>query len=180
MPTSAQQPDFTEFYEATWPRTVACAYAVTGDLGAAEEVAQDAYTSAWTRWSRIRDYDDPGSWVRRVAVRQAISRWRRARTALRHLVGQRDTEHHPAPDEDTLVLVDALRKLPDPQRRAVVLHHLADLPVAQVAEVERCPTGTVKARLARGRAALAELLGEPTDPPSADQTHQTGQEVPHA
>jgi len=36
--------EFTAFYDATWARTVACAYAVTGDLGAAEEAAQEAYS----------------------------------------------------------------------------------------------------------------------------------------
>jgi RNA polymerase sigma-70 factor (ECF subfamily) len=41
-----------------------------------------------------------------------------------------------------------------------VLHHLAELPVSEVARLEHCPEGTVKARLSRGRAALGELLGD--------------------
>ena len=56
----------------------------------------------------------------------------------------------------------ALRQLPAAQREAIALHHLADLPVAEVALTLGVPEGTVKARLARGRAALAALLTEPS------------------
>ena len=138
--------EFTAFYDATWARTVACAYAVTGDVGAAEEVAQEAYSSAWPRWSKLATYDDPGAWVRQVATRQAISRWRRSRTAHRFHVTTRPPESAPAPDENTGALVTALRALPEAQRRALVLHHLAGFTVAEIASQERCPEGTVKAR----------------------------------
>ena len=46
--------DFTVFYDATWARTVACAYAMTGVLGDAEDLAQEAYSRAWPRWSSLR------------------------------------------------------------------------------------------------------------------------------
>jgi RNA polymerase sigma-70 factor, ECF subfamily len=160
--------DFTAFYDATWSRTVACAYAVTGELGAAEEVAQEAYTRAWTRWSKLSVYDNPGAWVRQVATRQAISRWRRMRTAGRFLQRSRPPEHTAAPDETTVALVAALRRLPEAQRRALVLHHLAGFTVADIAILERCPEGTVKARLSRGRAALIPLLG---GTPNGEPTH---------
>jgi RNA polymerase sigma-70 factor (ECF subfamily) len=160
--------DFTEFYDATWGGTVACAYAVTGELSAAEESAQEAYTRAWLRWSRLSSYDDPGAWVRRVAIRQAISRWRRARVAASFLATARPTDPAPPPDEDSVALVTALRQLPEAQRRALVLHHLAGLSVAEVAQLERCPQGTVKTRLSRGRAALLPLLGST---PNGEHSH---------
>jgi RNA polymerase sigma-70 factor (ECF subfamily) len=75
----------------------------------------------------------------------------------------RHVETTPAPSETTVALVAALRRLPEPQRRALVLHHLAELPVADVARIEHCPEGTIKARLSRGRATLAELLGDHSD-----------------
>jgi RNA polymerase sigma-70 factor, ECF subfamily len=151
--------DFTAFYDATWARTVTCAYAVTGDLGAAEEAAQEAYIRLWPRWSRISAYDDPGAWVRQVATRQAISRWRRLRKARDLLARSRPADAAPPPDETSVALVAALRRLPEPQRRALVLHHLAGFSVADIAGLEHCPEGTVKARLSRGRAALVPLLG---------------------
>ena len=44
--------DFAEFYSATWPRTLAVTYAMTGDRGAAEELAQEAYVRAWSQWAK--------------------------------------------------------------------------------------------------------------------------------
>ncbi|WP_261376499.1 RNA polymerase sigma factor [Nocardioides sp. J9] len=63
-------------------------------------------------------------------------------------------------DESHVALVAALRQLPEAQRQALVLHHIADLPVQQVAAEVGVPEGTIKARLSRGRAALAELLAD--------------------
>jgi RNA polymerase sigma-70 factor (ECF subfamily) len=141
---------------------------VLGDLGAAEEAAQDAYTRAWPRWSKLASYDDPGAWVRQVATRQAISGWRRKRTARKYLATAGPPESASPPDENTVALVAALKQLPEAQRRALVLHHLAGFSVADIAASERCPEGTVKARLSRGRAALVPLLG---GTPNGEPTH---------
>lgn len=152
--------DFTAFYDATWSRTVACAYAITGELGAAEDIAQEAYTRAWPRWSRISSYDEPAAWVRQVATRLAISSWRRGRVARAFLARSREPEPVAGPGPDTVSLSRALARLPVEQRRAIVLHHLGDLAVREVAQIEGCPEGTIKTRLSRGRTALAGLLGQ--------------------
>lgn len=150
--------EFTEFYQATWARTVTCAFSVAGELGAAEEAAQEAYARAWQRWSKLSTYDDPATWVRKVAVRQAISGWRRRRTALQHLTTTRPPDPAPPPDADTIALTAALDHLPPNQRRVVLLHHLAGLSVTEIARLEQRPQGTIKTRLFRGRAALVSLL----------------------
>jgi RNA polymerase sigma-70 factor (ECF subfamily) len=62
---------------------------------------------------------------------------------------------------DHVALVAALRRLSPDQRRAIVLHHLVDLPVAEVAHELQVAVGTVKSWLHRGRAALAAELAEP-------------------
>ncbi len=165
---NASEDDFAAFYNATWRRTVACAYAVLGDLAAAEDVAQEAYARAWPRWSKLSTYDDPGAWIRKVATRQAISGWRRLRTARSFLHRSRPPEPVPPPDDTTVALAAALKQLPEAQRRALVLHHLAGFSVADIAVSERCPEGTVKARLSRGRAALVPLLG---GTPNGEPTH---------
>lgn len=156
------QGDFAAFYDATWSRTVACAYAIAGELGAAEDIAQEAHTRAWPRWSRLSVYEEPAAWVRQVATRLAISRWRRVRVARAFLIRSRNPEPVPGPDTGAIALARALAQLPLSQRRAVVLHHLGDLPVREVAQLEGCPVGTIKARLSRGRSALAGLLGDAT------------------
>jgi RNA polymerase sigma-70 factor (ECF subfamily) len=59
-----------------------------------------------------------------------------------------------------VALMRALGQLPVEQRRVLVLHHLCDMPVAEVAEEVGARVGTVKARLSRGRATLRALLAE--------------------
>jgi RNA polymerase sigma-70 factor (ECF subfamily) len=51
-----------------------------------------------------------------------------------------------------------LRELPEDFRVAVVLRDLCDLDYAEIAEVTGVPVGTVRSRIARGRAALAAAL----------------------
>lgn len=92
-----------------------------------------------------------------MAWNLATSRWRRLRTAQAWLHRQRE-EYVPGPGPDRVALTAALAELPPHQRRAVVLHYLADLSVAQIAAQEDVPEGTVKSWLYRGRTALAAKL----------------------
>jgi DNA (cytosine-5)-methyltransferase 1 len=52
-------------------------FAYTGDMAAAQDVVQEAFCRALSRWKRIADLDDPAGWIRRVARNLATSRWRR-------------------------------------------------------------------------------------------------------
>lgn len=160
--------DFADFYAATWSRTLAVTYALTGDRGVAEELAQEAYVKAWSHWRKVSTYEQPGAWVRQVATRLSVSRWRRTRVAATWLARTRPEPPVEPHDETTAALVRALQQIPEAQRRAVVLHHLADLPVDEVARIEHSPVGTIKARLSRGRTALALLLA---DEPNGAHTH---------
>lgn len=149
---------FDEFYRGTRQRLLAYLYATGGDLAEAQDAAQEAYARAWQHWADVGRYGDPEAWVRTVGWRIMANRWRKLRGQLvayrRHGVAAAT----PAPNEDTVALVAALRSLPDEQRVAIVLHHLAGVPVVQIAEETGAPVGTVKARLSRGRRALAVLL----------------------
>ncbi|MET7710124.1 SigE family RNA polymerase sigma factor [Micromonospora sp. NPDC005413] len=149
---------FDEFYRGSRQRLLGFVYALTGDRVEAQDAVQEAYIRAWQRWSTISGYDDPEAWVRVVASRVVVSRWRslrsRARAYLRHGV----TETVPGPGTDTIEVVAALRRLPEEQRVAIALYYLVGMPVAEVARETAAPVGTVKARLSRGRAALAGLL----------------------
>jgi RNA polymerase sigma-70 factor (ECF subfamily) len=155
--------EFDELYDVSFRRLVAQVYALTGDLEEARDCVQDAFVKAWSHRRRLDSTDHPEAWVRTVAYRIAVSRWRRI------VRGRRDPDRALALPLETIPLgpdhvavVAALRRLPEEQRRALVLHHLADLPVADIARQEGTPVGTVKARLSRGRAALALLLEEGT------------------
>ena len=151
---------FADFYAAHYGSVVAQVYGLVGDLGDAQEVAQEAFTRAWDRWATVSVYEQPLAWVRLVARRIAVSRWRRARGALRSRTRHGVAPDTPGPSPDTVAVIAALKLIPEAQRRAIVMHHLGGRSVAEVAAEEGVPEGTIKARLARGRRALAVLLGD--------------------
>jgi RNA polymerase sigma-70 factor (ECF subfamily) len=62
-----------------------------------------------------------------------------------------------------VAIVNALEEVDADQREAVVLHYLADLPVADIAAQLGIPEGTVKSRLSRARERLARLLDDNED-----------------
>lgn len=154
-----QDDDFDAFYAATSRGLLAQLYGLTGDWAEAQDCLQEAYARAWQRWGTVRGLDAPATWVRLVALRLARSRWRRAQQAV-HLHRSQLRDDVPGPSPDAVALAAALKRIPEVQRLALVLHHLADLSVADVARETGVAEGTVKARLSRGRAALAELLRE--------------------
>ena len=150
---------FDEFYRGTRARLVAYLHSVGGDLAEAQDAAQEAYTQAWQRWSSLAGSADPEAWVRTVGWRVLAHRWRSLRSRRRAHSRQGTPRSSSAPSEDTVILVAALRQLPEPQRQVLVLYHLLDLSIAQIAAETGVPVGTLKARLSRGRTALAAILG---------------------
>ena len=158
-----KEEDFDAFYSATSRRLVGQLFAMTGDLSEAEDAVQEAYTRAWQRWPTISAYEEPEAWIRTVAYRISVNSWRKARNRLN---AHSRANRHGGQSElspDLVALVSALRKIPEAQRRVVVLYHLVDLTIEQIAHETGAPTGTVKARLARGRKALAPLVSESRD-----------------
>nr|WP_239126429.1 sigma-70 family RNA polymerase sigma factor [Asanoa siamensis] len=153
---------FDAFYAANFDRLVLQLYAYTADVSAAQDAVQEAFSRAWARWDRVAGYDEPAAWVRRVAMNVATNRWRRVQAARAHARFHR-AESVPPPSPDRAALARALRALPPRQRRAIVLFHIADLSIGEIAAQEGVPDGTVKAWLHRGRAALATLLTDEED-----------------
>lgn len=152
--------EFEELYTSAFGRLVGQLFLVTGDLHEAEEVVQEAFTRAAGRWPRLREYDIPEQWVRRVAINLATDGRRRVRRRLA-VLAQLDAEAAavvPPISVDGLAVAAALATLPRRQRQVVVLHYLLDLPVREVARQLSMPVGTVKSRLARARSALAAQL----------------------
>ena len=145
--------EFRAFYVSTFPDVAGYCLALTGDPALADELAQDALTEVYVRWSRLHT---PRGYAFRVAKNLTTSHWRRR---SRELATWTELAEHatPAGESDGL-LWDAVRRLPEPLRDVVVLHYLYDLPVADVATAIRRPAGTVKRRLYEGRALLATAL----------------------
>jgi len=150
---------FELFYRDTRHRVVTFLYATGGDLGEAQDAAQEAYARAWQRWGRLASYGDPEAWVRTVGYRLLINHWRKVRNGLIAYRRHGLPAHADPPSDELLALVAALRRLPAEQRRAIVLFHLVDLSVGAIADQTGVPVNTVKSHLARGRRALAQELG---------------------
>jgi RNA polymerase sigma-70 factor (ECF subfamily) len=139
--------EFDDFYTASFTRVTAQLYVMIGDRDEAQECVQEAFVRAWAHRRRLDRAQHPEAWVRTTAYRLAVSRWRRTRLSRRspdRAVGA--ASHAPPPSESHVALVAALRQLPEAQRQALVLHHLADLPVQAVAREVGVPEGTIKAR----------------------------------
>ncbi|ABL83087.1 MULTISPECIES: SigE family RNA polymerase sigma factor [unclassified Nocardioides] len=153
--------EFDEFYSASFQRIVGQVYAMIGNRDEAQECVQEAFARAWAHRRKLDRAEHPEAWVRTTAYRLAVSRWRRTargRRPVDRALGA-PTETAP-PSEAHVALVAALKQLPEAQRQALVLHHIADLPVHDVAREVGVPEGTIKARLSRGRAALAAMLAD--------------------
>lgn len=155
---------FAELYQNSYKRLVLTAYGMTGDLGAAEELTQEAFAVAYGRRARLARTDSPEAWLRTVVVNLARKRFRRKVVLDRIL---RRTHATPPPDPpppgEHFDLHVAIRALTAEYRSVVVLHYLADLPVDEVAALLDIPVGTAKSRLARARAKLATRLSAEVD-----------------
>jgi RNA polymerase sigma-70 factor (ECF subfamily) len=122
------------------------------------------------------------TWLYRVATNAALDEGRRKARRPRPVdvvvdvvgdaaVGAPTTVSHEDAVGARLDVDAALRELPEEFRVAVVLRDLCDLDYSEIAEVLDVPSGTVRSRIARGRAALARILGNPPPPterPSAE------------
>jgi RNA polymerase sigma-70 factor (ECF subfamily) len=148
--------EIRDLYAASYRRLLGQLIGVTGSVAEAEDALQEAFVRGLDHPRRL-SADNPEAWLRTVAVNLARSRWRRAQRLLGlapKLIdepGEGDIDGH-------VDLLQALRQLPAGQREVIALHYLGDLTVEQVAHTLGLPTGTVKARLTRGREALSMLL----------------------
>ena len=154
---------FEALYEGSYLRLTLIVLANTrGNIADAEEIVQEAFAKAYAKRDTLLGTTNPEAWVCTVALNIARRRWRRGNT-LDRLLGR----DRPSPsaasassdvDANNIDLYLAIRSLPDSQQEAVFLHHLADLSIDEIADRTGTPIGTVKSRLARGRAALADQL----------------------
>jgi len=169
--SQGNEPSFEEFFAATYGGLVRLLFAFLHDQAQAEDAVQDAFASALLRWRVLRGYHDPEAWVRMVAFRRAVDHQRRSVRQRRVLLRLGAPSSLPPVGAEHVDLVRALRSLPLAQREVLVLHYVAELPVERVAAELRLPVGTVKSRLARGRAALAHELQPGVGTPDEESTN---------
>lgn len=159
--------DFEEYVAARQRHLRRIAYALCGDWTQAEDLLQTALAKLYVAWPRVHRDGREDAYVRRILVRTSVDEHRRP--WHRHEGGVAVPVDRPAPEstvgvEERSVLVDALAKLPEMQRKAVVLRHWLGLSVAEAAEELGIAEGTVKSHTSRGIAALQGLLVDDLTP----------------
>lgn len=153
--SGAHQAAFRAVYEAHYPSLVRLAYLTTGNLPAAEDVAQDAFVEWYRRRDQVRE---PVPYLRRAVVSRCTSWIRRRQLERRHAAAV-DEAAGPAPvDVEATAVRTALSRLNARQRAAVFLRYYLDLPESEIAAVLDCRPGTVKSLLHRALTTLKEEL----------------------
>lgn len=157
--------EFEQFFVANYEPLVRSLAAITGDREMARDCVQDAFVKASARWRKIRRYDNPTTWVRRVAINRShdLQRSDQRRGRRERRVSDRPDVH--VDDGATLVdgsiqLTELLQGLPDRQRTAVALFYVEDLPITEIAAILGISVGAVKFHLSKAREALREVLEE--------------------
>ncbi|MFD1721546.1 RNA polymerase sigma factor [Amnibacterium endophyticum] len=167
--------DVAREVEAVWriegARIVGALARTTGDLGLAEDVAQEAVAEALERWPSTGSPANPGAWLTAVAKRRAIDGWRRRerldarhRAIARDLEEVADDEWSPIPDDLLRLLFTACHPVLSRESRvALTLRVVGGLSAEAVARMLLVPVPTVQARTTRAKKALAGLPFEPPD-----------------
>lgn len=140
------------------------AYVMLGDGAMAEEIVQEAFAKATSRWDLVGSADHPSAYMRQIVVNLCRSKIRRhvLERKVSEIFKRREEDIIDRSAEDYGMDVDvwkAVQRLPDRQRVVVVLRYLEDLSEPEIAEVVDLPVGTVKSQLSRARRRLAEELG---------------------
>jgi RNA polymerase sigma factor (sigma-70 family) len=151
---------FETFFRKSYPTLVRLLSVGADDV---DDAVQEAFLEAHLQWDRIRRYEDPGAWVRRVAIRRLQNRLRGRIRGLRavHRLGIDDPR--PTRSEVKVDLVAAVRRLPARQRMAVALYYYGDFALSEVADAMGVTDGTVKACLHAARAQLREFMEDGND-----------------
>jgi RNA polymerase sigma-70 factor (sigma-E family) len=158
-------PDYDDFYVALRPRLVRTAYAVSGDLGVAEDSVQTAFAKAYRSWRRISRLESPEAYVRRMAVNEVLNTRRTAHVRREVVRAELPDTPGTAHDDGALAhdeLWRAVLSLPPRQRAVLVLRYYEDLSEQQIADVLGCRPGTVKSQASAALATLRARLGDQT------------------
>ena len=159
-----------QLVETTYRDVYSLCLRILGDADDAAEATQDAYLKAWRGLQGFRGDSMFTTWLYRVASNAALSKHRSRRRRQAHETGTEDemltqiarggasTEDAAAARLDVSSLDDALAKLPDHYRSAVVLKDVYGLSIAEIAKQVGCSETAAKVRIHRGRKRLKELV----------------------
>jgi RNA polymerase sigma-70 factor (ECF subfamily) len=157
-----------------YDRLAALAFRLLGDARDAEDATQEALLAVVRGLDRFDGRAAFSTWAYRITTNICLDELRRRRR--RPATTELDVDHVGSVDvrsgqvEQRLEIDAALAILPPEFRAAVVLRDLCDLDYAEIAHVLAIPAGTVRSRIARGRAQLADMLRGNQDAPTERPT----------
>lgn len=161
------EPRFRAWYQTALPSVYGYVFLRCGGIReVAEELTQEAFVEAVRSRDRFDGRSDPVTWICAIARHRMTDRFRRQhrdeRGRLRLVASGEGVDENTAPSayEERDLVLRALRGLPPPQRAALVLHYLDDLPVSEIArELDRSES-SVESLLARGRDGFRRALSD--------------------
>jgi len=165
----AGDPDaFGEIFRRHRDRMWALALRITRDPEVSADAVQEAFIAAFRGADSFRGEAQVTTWLHRIVVNSCLDRLRRNKPVVdlpdADLSVLADRHDHHLSVEVRLDIRAALEQLPEGQRMALVLVDMHGLSIAEAASILKVAEGTIKSRCARGRAAMAPLLGLETRP----------------
>ena len=155
-----EEGEFREYVEARIASLRRSAYLICGDWQLAEDAVAVSLAKLYVHWAKASASTNLDAYVRRILMRSIVDEWRRPWRRESPVEYVMSTEAQPPPNEDRLLLIGALAKMPPRRRAVLVLRFFEDLSVEETAQALGINEGTVKSQTARGLAALRELLPE--------------------
>ncbi len=131
----------------------------------ADDLAQDAFLAAFEQIAEFRGEGTFQAWVKRIAARLYIRRWRREKRTELMAETPEPVQPHEAGEgaaASSLDLDEALKTLSAPERMCVSLCYGGGLSHAEAAEALNTPLGTVKSHVKRGLDKLRQRLAPPS------------------
>jgi RNA polymerase sigma-70 factor (ECF subfamily) len=151
---------FTRLVERYGPPVHALCLASTLDQGEAEDLVQEVFTAAWRGLPRFRGGAAFSTWLFAITRNACVDRARRRRARPAAVPLDAALELAAVePERRGREVLAAAAGLPATLRQAVLLRDLQGLAYEEIAELEGIPLGTVRSRIAEGRARLAAELG---------------------
>ncbi|RVX46283.1 RNA polymerase sigma-70 factor (sigma-E family) [Nonomuraea polychroma] len=135
--------EFEDFVRARGPALLRYGYVLSGNADDAADLVQEALLKLSGAWRRVRNKDNPESYVRTVMARQHISWWRKRR---REHVTDEVPEGSYTDDHAFGELWKELATLPRKQRVVLVLRYYEDLSDKEIAEILGISRGTVRSQ----------------------------------
>ncbi len=158
-PTVRAVPAFDDVYRSEFRRVAGLAFVFCRDYNSAEDLAQDAFATAFRHWSDVSRMEHPVAWIQTVVVNKAMSRLRRMTRETRALRLGEPAQHEEGPAE-VLAVWDAVAGLPVRQAQVVSLIYYSGLSHSEAAAIMGCKLETVRTHLKRAKAHLVKSLGE--------------------